>query len=121
MRKILLYLQAIFYVFAGFNHFRNPEFYAGLIPPYLPWHTALNTMAGIAEILLGILLLFKPTRFWAACGIVLLLIAFIPVHIYFIQIGSCITDGLCVPQWVGWLRLLVIHPLLLAWAWWYRK
>ena len=121
MKKISLYIQSIFYVVAGTNHFRNPGFYDGLIPAYLPWHTAINILSGIAEILLGILLFVTPTRNAAAYGIMIMLIAFIPAHIYFIQIGSCIPNGLCVPQWLGWVRLIVLHPLLIAWAAWYRK
>ncbi|MGY8982552.1 MAG: hypothetical protein ACKVJ9_08955, partial [Cytophagales bacterium] len=52
-----------------------------------------------------------------ALGIVILLICFIPSHVYFIQIGSCVTDGLCVAPWMGWLRLIIVHPLLIFWAW----
>jgi len=121
MKKILYYLQVVFYLFAGVNHFRNPGFYLGMIPPYLPAHETINLVAGVAEVVAGGLLFFSGTRKWGAYAIIVLLIAFIPAHVYFIQIGSCITDGICVPQWVGWLRLLLIHPLLIAWAWWCRK
>ena len=121
MKKISLYIQSFFYLFAGTNHFRKPASYDGLIPPYLPWHSIINITAGVAEILLGALLLFTPTRKIAAYGIIAMLIAFIPAHVYFIQIGSCIPNGLCVPQWLGWVRLVILHPLLIAWAAWYRK
>ncbi len=121
MKRILLCLQTAFYVFAGSNHFRNPHFYDAFIPPYLPWHTLINTAAGIAEIILGICLFFPATRKWAAMGIILMLLAFITAHIYFIQIGSCIPDILCVPPWLGWGRLIIIHPMLIAWAWYGRK
>jgi hypothetical protein len=45
-----------------------------------------------------------------------MLISFIPAHIYFIQIGSCVEGGMCVSEWIGWARLLIIHPLLIWWA-----
>jgi uncharacterized membrane protein len=121
MKKIALYLLAIFYIVAGINHFWKPQSYDGLIPPYLPLHLFINLFAGSAEIVLGIALLLPISRKWAVYGIIGMLLAFIPAHIYFIQIGSCIPEGLCVPQWVGWLRLIIIHPLLIAWAWWCRK
>ena len=121
MKRILLYLQAAFYVFAGTNHFRNPYFYDGLIPSYLPWRSLINTVAGVAEIILGMGLFFPATRKRAAAGIIAMLLAFVPAHIYFIQIGSCIPGELCVPQWLGWVRLVVIHPVLILWAWWCRK
>ena len=53
----------------------------------------------------------------AAIGIVLLLVAFIPAHVHFIQSGGCFEESLCVPLWVAWLRVFPVHPLLMAWAW----
>ena len=47
-----------------------------------------------------------------------MLIAFIPSHIWFIEIGSCVEGGLCVDEWISWLRLLIIHPVLIYWAYW---
>lgn len=121
MKKIALYVQSVFYLAAGINHFRKPEVYYGLIPPYFSWHETINVTAGLAEIVLGFLLLFNTTRRWASYGIIVMLLLFIPSHIYFIQMDSCIPPGLCFPQWVGWLRLLLIHPILIGWAWWVRK
>lgn len=115
--KISLYLQSAFYVFAGVNHFIDPAFYVDLIPPYIPYHEFINIASGVIEILFGIGLVFPQTHRFAAYGIIAMLIAFIPSHIYFVQIGGCVENGLCAPLWVGWLRLVVIHPLLIWWAW----
>ena len=121
MKKAALYLLIVFYIFAGINHFWHAHFYYPIMPLYLQtWAYQLNIVAGLAEIVLGLLLIFSVTRFLAAIGIFVMLLAFIPAHIYFIQIGSCIPNGLCVPQWVGWARLVIIHPILLAWVWWVR-
>jgi uncharacterized membrane protein len=109
---------AVFYVAAGINHFWHPEFYRPLIPDYLPWNDWINTLSGVAEITLGILVLPAATRKIAACAIIAMLIAFIPSHLYFIQLGGCIPEGLCVPEWVGWVRLIIVHPLLIGWVWW---
>ncbi len=121
MKRKALYLQSVFYLAAGLNHFKNPHWYLGLIPPYIPAPELVNVFAGTVESILGILLLLPKTRLWASYGLVAMLLAFIPSHIYFIQIGACIEGGLCTPEWVGWVRLLLIHPLLLSWAWWCRK
>lgn len=121
MKKLAFWLLVAFYLFAGVNHFINPSFYTDLIPPYFPWHEAINYGSGIAEILLAILLIPRKTRLLASKGIIVLLICFIPAHVYFIQINSCIPDGLCVPEWLGWARLLLVHPILILWAWWCRK
>ena len=108
----------IFYLFAGANHFFNPEFYLPLIPDYLPAPLLFNILVGLIELALGVLV-FVPHRIkFAAWGIIILLILLIPSHIYFIQIGSCVADGLCIPEWFAWVRLVIVHPLLIVWAWW---
>ncbi len=115
-RKINLTLFGLFYITAGINHFRDPEFYYPLIPDYLPYHYSINVLSGIVEIALGVAIFFVKTRRIASYCIILMLIAFIPSHIYFIQIGGCADYGLCVPAWIAWVRLIIIHPLLIWWA-----
>ena len=116
-RLLTIHLQGFFYAFAGVNHFINPNFYYPIIPDYLPYHELINYGSGVLEIVFGLGLFFKQIRKYSALGIIILLIAFIPSHWYFIEVGSCIEETLCVPTWVSWLRLVVIHPLLLFWAW----
>jgi uncharacterized membrane protein len=118
MKKVFTYFFAIFMMVAGLNHFLNPDFYLPLIPPYLPWPEAVNMLSGVLELAAGAGLLLAGTRRVAALGIAAMMLAFVPAHVYFVQIGSCIPDGLCVPAWLGWLRLLLIQPLLLAAALW---
>jgi uncharacterized membrane protein len=121
MIQFLRYLLIGFYLFAGSYHFVNPDFYYGLIPDYIPYPRLINYASGVLEILLALGVIFPKTRLIAVKGIILLLLLFIPSHVYFIQIGSCIENGLCVPEWLGWVRLVVIHPLLILWAWVIRK
>ncbi len=70
----------------------------------------------MVEIILGLGMAFKRTRYFAAIGIILLLIIFIPVHIYTIQI-ACPGKNYCFEKWATWGRLFLIHPVLIAWAW----
>ncbi len=119
--QVGLYLMVLLYLVAGINHFINPEGYLRLIPPYIPEHELMNLLAGVFEVVFALGLLFPQTRKLAAWGIILMLIAFIPAHIYFIELDSCIPDGLCVSEWVGWFRLIIIHPFLLWWAWIFTK
>lgn len=114
--KVSVYVLILFYLGGGINHFLNPAFYLPLIPEYLPFHNFINVISGVAEIVLALGIVFKPTRKIASYLIVLMLIAFIPAHIYFIQLGSCIAEGLCVAKWIGWLRLVIVHPILIYWA-----
>ncbi len=116
-KRLLRYVLAIFFIIAGANHFRDPNFYLPLIPSYLPYPEIINWGSGILELLFGGLLFFKRYQLLASYGILMLLLLFIPSHLYFITLGSCIPDGLCVPEWLAWLRLFVIHPLLLFGVW----
>ncbi len=116
-----LILLIAFYLFAGFNHFRDPDFYYPLIPPYFKYIYEINVTSGLIEVLLALGMSFSKTRKAASYSIVLMLLAFIPAHIYFIEEGGCMSESLCVPAWIAWVRLIVVHPLLIAWAWWHRK
>ncbi|MEM7485197.1 MAG: hypothetical protein AAF348_08305 [Bacteroidota bacterium] len=118
MKKIFFFAFVVFYILAGIYHFVNPEFYYGLIPDYLPFPKLLNFASGFFEMLFGALVLFSKTRKIGGYGIIILLLLFIPSHMYFIQIGSCVEKGLCVSPWISWTRLIAVHPLLLFWAWW---
>ncbi len=117
MRRLGLYIMSVFYVVAGANHFFLPEFYWGLIPDYLPFPELTNYIVGALEFFLGILILFSRTRRIGAWGIVILLFLLIPSHIYFIKVGSCVPNSLCIKEWVSWSRLLIGQPLLMWWAW----
>jgi uncharacterized membrane protein len=117
MPKVFRLLLIGFYLVAGINHFINPEFYFGLIPQYLPFPVLINYASGVLEVILGIGVGIPKWRKVSVYGIIILLVLFIPSHVYFIQIGSCVEDGLCVSLWIAWGRLLIIHPLLIYWAW----
>ena len=120
LRRIGLLLLIILYIGAGINHFWHPVGYLSIIPPYLPYHEAINIIAGIAELIFGILLIFSSTRKFAAYGIAIMLAAFIPSHIYMIQKGGCMGTGgaLCIPAWLAWVRLFPLQFILIWWAVW---
>lgn len=121
MMKLLRLALIGFYAFAGLYHFINPAFYYGLIPDYLPYPEFINYASGFLEIALAVGVAIPKTRLIAVKGIIILLVLFIPSHLYFIQIGSCVETAFCVSPWVAWLRLLAIHPALIYWAWAVRK
>ena len=121
IKKISLIALCGFYIVAGLNHFINPEFYIALIPPYFKFVTEINIISGLIEVILAVLLISPKTRNWASYGIIAMLLAFIPAHMYSIEMGGCISNSLCVPVWVVWVRLVVIHPILIYWAFMHRK
>lgn len=121
IKKVSRVLIVAFYILAGFNHFRDPGFYLPLIPDYFPYLEFINIAAGVIEILLGIGFAIQKPRKISAYLTITMLVAFIPSHWHFIELGGCVSDGLCVPDWVAWVRLIVIHPLLILWAYSNRK
>ncbi|TDO72935.1 putative membrane protein [Flavobacterium chryseum] len=77
-----LYVMAVLYILAGINHFKNPGMYIRIIPPFFPNPKLLNILSGVAEIILGILLIVPSTTHIAAWGIIALLIAVFPANVY---------------------------------------
>ena len=119
--RVSLIIMIVFYFVAGINHFRSPAAYYRIIPEYLPDPVLINLVSGIAEMALAILLIFPLTRKFAAYGIIILLVAFIPAHIAMIQKGWCFDHGYCLPAWATWIRLFPLQFLLIWWAWSNRK
>ena len=81
-KLVLKYLLALFFVLAGLNHFRNPDFYVKTMPPYLPWHLFRVYLSGFFEIALGVLLLIPRQQRLAAWGLISLLVAVFPANIH---------------------------------------
>ena len=121
IKNISLIIMIIFYLLAGINHFLHPVTYYALIPPYLPFHKFINLASGLGEIVFGSMLIFPSTRKKGCFGIIILLLAFIPAHIYMIQKGGCMSEQMCIPAWAAWVRLFPLQFVLMAWAWWHRK
>ncbi|TSD63373.1 DoxX family protein [Inquilinus sp. KBS0705] len=120
LKKISLVTIVILYFLAGLNHFIHPTGYVNIIPHYLPYVAILNILAGIAEILFALLLIRSKTRKVAAWGIILMLIAFLPVHITMLANAPFKLGNLLVTPTIAWARL-ALQPVLMLWAWWHRK
>ena len=119
LKKASLALLVIGYLLAGFNHFRVPAFYIDIIPSYFPHPELLSMIAGCCEIGFAILLIFTKTREFAAWGIVFMLIAFIPVHLQMVLDSPYKLGGAIVSPVILWIRLIILQPLLIWWAWCY--
>ncbi|TGE14901.1 DoxX family protein [Hymenobacter elongatus] len=117
LKTISLYTLAVLFVAAGILHFLRPEPYLRLMPPYLPWHRALVFASGVAEVVLGLLLLPRRTRRWAAWGLIALLVAVFPANVYMAQTGGA---GMGVAPWLAWARL-PLQAVLILWVWWHTK
>lgn len=120
LKKISYYFFGVFYIIAGALHFVNPDFYMKIMPHYLPFHLALVYLSGLVEILLGIGLIYRPMRQYAAWGIIALLIAVFPANI-FLAFNEGAQEAIGTNQLEAlWIRF-PIQLLLIIIAWWQSK
>jgi len=120
LKKVSLFILVVGYAFAGINHFINPESYIHIIPHYIPFPVLMNIIAGIAEISFALMLIWPKTRHWAVYGIMLMLAAFLPVHIQMLIDAPFKLGNITVTPLFAWGRL-ILQPVLMLWVWWHRK
>ncbi|WP_089876672.1 DoxX family protein [Halogeometricum limi] len=113
------------YVVAGVLHFVAPAVYEQVVPPQFPRPRALVLLSGVAEVVLGVGVLFERTRRASAWGLVALLVAVFPANVYMATSDDLELRG--VPERLRdpsdaalWARL-PLQALLVAWAWWYTE
>lgn len=81
--KIIKWFFIILMFGAGLLHFINPEPYLKFIPYFLTLPLLLVYLSGFFEILLGLALLFnKNIAAKSAFGIFILMLIFLPLHIW---------------------------------------
>lgn len=117
VKMVLKYLFAMFFIAAGLNHFRDEAFYMQIMPDYIPadLHRPAVIISGIAEVVLGVLLVIPQTTRIAAWGIIALLIAVFPANIYVYRHPEIFPN---VSPALHLLRL-PLQGVMIAWAWWY--
>jgi uncharacterized membrane protein len=113
-RTVVLWMLALFFMAAGFNHFLNTAPYLAMMPPYLPWPEALNIISGAAEIAGGASLLVPETRRLAGWGLIALLAAVFPANLHVALHGW---KGYDLAPWLLWARL-PFQPLMMALVYW---
>ena len=114
MKKALLYFFSILMISGGIFHILSPEFYAEMIPSFIPKSFA-NIAIAFVELAIGVAFF---TRFKAFAGLsfCILMIAFLPIHIWDLfkekpAVGS--TN-------IAIVRLLV-QFLIIYTSWWLYK
>lgn len=110
-------LFAAFFVIAGVTHFTNRDFFTSIVPPYLPWPVMLVYVSGVAEMVLGVMLLIPATMRLAAWGMIALLIAVFPANIHMAMNPQLYPD-------VSMAALLIRLPLqgvMVAIAYWFTR
>ena len=117
LKQISKFVMALFYVGAGANHFINPQLYLDIMPPVVPFHRGVVAITGVAEIVLGLLIVFPRTQRIASWGLILLLIAIYPANVYMALNHRAYPD---VPLTFHFFRL-PMQFVLIAWAYWHTR
>ena len=121
-KRPLLYLMSLAYVGAGVLHFVTPRQFEEIVPPQLPRPRALVYLSGVAELVLGVGVLFERTRERSAWGLVALLAAVFPANVHmatdekFLKLAP---EGSRDAFQLALYARLPLQAVLMAWAWWY--
>ena len=94
--------MSLFYISVGVDHFRRPGWYVEIVPPFLPYKLELVLISGVAEIILGFMLLLPKMRFIAGNGLILLLVLVYPANIYLAYTNGAALDT---SPLIAWGRL----------------
>ncbi len=69
-------------IYAGSQHFFKTEFFNAYVPDFLIYKTFIIYGSGIVELFLGLLLILPKYAAKAALGIFILMLLFLPIHIW---------------------------------------
>jgi len=117
VKLLTIGLMSFFYITTGIRHFTEPDWFLQIYPPFLPFGLAAVYISGFFEVLLGILLLMPKTRYYAAWGLIVLLIAVFPANIYLAQTNGELLD---ISPIVAWGRL-PFQVVFIGIAYWHSK
>ena len=108
---------ALVFCLTGMGHFVQTGAMARMLPPWVPEPIALVYISGVVEFLAAAAVLVPRLRRWVGWGLILMLIAFLPVNVY----AAFHRVGMGGHEW-GPIYLLIRVPLqaiLIGWIWWF--
>lgn len=106
------YLLGLILVIAGFFHIQKPKIFLSIMPDYLPAHKLLVLVSGIAEMVLGFMLLTEQGQNSAAWLIAAMFLVYLPIHWTMLQKPP---DWFKLNRGLLWLRLILQFGLI-YWA-----
>lgn len=115
MKKILPYLLAALLLLSAVGHIVSPAFYAPMIPPFISEALA-NILAALTEAILGIALLWPRYRKWGGLGFMVLMVAFLPIHVW-----DVVREDPAVGSRLAAAFRLVMQFVLIYAGWWVWK
>tara|TARA_Y100001933_G_C18808681_1_gene484034 strand:- start:287 stop:706 length:420 start_codon:yes stop_codon:yes gene_type:complete len=111
--------MSLLYVLVGIEHFTNKDLFIHIVPNYINLKKEVVYISGFAEIILGLLLIFKKTRKFASFGLIFLLISVFPANIYLYE-SEIAQKSLSISKNQALIRMPFQIPLILI-AYWHSK
>jgi uncharacterized membrane protein len=118
VKTVSIAVMSSFYVWAGIQHFIDPAWFVQIMPPYLPLHYEAVYLSGFFEILFGLMLLIPRTRYLAAWGLILLLVAVYPANIY-LAFNEAPQQALGISAFAASWARLPIQFIFIGFAYWH--
>jgi uncharacterized membrane protein len=105
---------ATMFLFTAVSHFAPMrKDLIAMVPPSFPRPDVLVFVTGLAELAGAAGLMYPPTRFWAACGLVALLVAMFPANVSAARRSVQLRNRTVTPLWLR----TPMQILFIAWAW----
>ncbi len=82
LKATALLFVFLWFFAGGLGHFFAADFFAGIMPDYLPWHYPAVYISGVFELLGAIGLLLPHLRRWAGNGLFVLTLVVTPVNVH---------------------------------------
>jgi uncharacterized membrane protein len=110
--QILTILMGLLMIVAGITHFLRTRLYLRIVPEFFPLRTLIVQVSGLIELAAGIGLFIPAARQIAALVVWILMIAFLPLHIWDVTRARPAMGS----RGKAWIRL-VLQFVLIAWTW----
>ncbi len=108
---------ATMFVFTAVSHFApTRKDLIAMVPPSLPRPDLLVSVTGVLEFAGAVGLVSEATRFWAACGLIVLMAAMLPANVSAARRGIEIRGRRVSPLWLR----IPMQALFMAWTWYVR-
>jgi uncharacterized membrane protein len=112
IRLILTIVMGILLLITGSIHFISTRSYLHIVPEFFPWRILIIQVSGAVELAAGIGLLIPATRRIAAIAVLVLMIGFLPLHIW-----DIFRERPAMGNKTSALLRLALQFVLIAWAW----
>jgi uncharacterized membrane protein len=109
---VLTFVMGMLLLVTGTIHFLNTRSYLPIVPEIFPGRMLIIQVSGGLELAAGIGLLIRSTRHIAAFVVLILMIGFLPLHIW-----DIFRERPAMGTKMGAWSRLALQFVLIAWAW----